>query len=63
MARAIGTTIGTPRIGMMLVDRFRVSRKITSPPPIAHAATRAHSRLIGRTATPLATAATGRRGR
>ena len=51
----MGTTIGTPRIGITLVDLFRLSIRTTSPPPTAQAATRAHSRLIGRTGMPDAT--------
>jgi hypothetical protein len=37
-----------------LVDRFRLRKNTTNPPPTAHAAMRAHSRLIGRTGMPAA---------
>ena len=57
MASAIGTTIGTPLIGITLVDRFWLSRKTTNPPPTAQATTRAHSRLIGRTGMPVGSSA------
>ena len=55
IASAMGTTIGTPLMGITLVDLFRLSSKTTNPPPTAQAATRAHSRLMGRTGIPLAT--------
>ena len=55
ISSAIGTTIGTPWIGITLVDRFRLSSRTTNPPPTTQAPTRAHSRLIGRTGMPVAT--------
>ena len=50
----MGTTIGTPWMGITLVDRFRLSSRTTRPPPTTHTPTLANSRLIGRTGMPLA---------
>ena len=50
----MGTTIGTPWIGITLVDRFRLSSRTTNPPPTTQAPTRAQRRLIGRTGMPVA---------
>ena len=54
IVRAIGTTIGTPSIGMGPLARFWFSRNTMNPPTTTQATTRTSSRLIGRTGIPSA---------